>query len=347
MRLVNSLLIPFILISFTVCISCNGKNQDKDADTESKEPTIITDIDELNLKIRENPYDHNLFIQRAGINFEKGEVAEAITDVQIALVLDSINPEYYVILAEYFLNLGMSGNARDALLKSISFNPGHVDTRIKLAQIYFYVQMYREAFIELQFLEDNRLANAESFFLKGLIFYETENIPEAVKAMRKALEYDRNYWQAHNYLGLIHLRQNDPLAVDYYETAIRLFPENLEIRLNAGLAYQEFNQPEKAIQMYDYIIETDSSIYHAFFNKGYVYLELLEDYPHAIAAFTKAIKLDPESYPAYYNRGFSYELMGNLAAAEADYRKALEIMPNYDLAVDGLNDVIDKQRGRK
>ncbi len=345
MRLIYSIIISSVLLSLTLGISCKDKNKDKDKENGNKENIIITDIDELNLKIRENPYNHNLFIQRANIYFEKGEIADAIRDVQTALVLDSINPDYYVLLAEYYLNLGRSGNARDALLISLSFNPGHVDTRIKLAHIYFYVQMYREAFRELQFLEDNRLANAESFFLKGLIFYETQNIHEAVRAFRRSLEYDRDYWQSHNYLGLIHLRQNDPLAVDFYETAVRLFPENLEIRLNAGLAYQEFNHPEKAIQQYDYIISADSTIYHAFFNKGFVYLELMDDYLNAIASFTKAIKLDPESYPAYYNRGYAYEMMGNLNAAEADYRKALEIMPNYDLAVDGLNDVIAKQRG--
>jgi tetratricopeptide (TPR) repeat protein len=45
----------------------------------------------------------------------------------------------------------------------------------------------------------------------------------------------------------------------------------------------------------------------------------------------------------YYNRGFSYELMGKFKMAELDYRKALEILPNYDLAVQGLNEVIAKQ----
>jgi len=100
---------------------------------------------------------------------------------------------------------------------------------------------------------------------------------------------------------------------------------------------------DEAISQYDYIITTDSMAYQAYYNSGYVYVTSIKDYEKAVESFSYAIKSDSSAYKAYYNRGFSYELMGKFKMAELDYRKALEILPNYDLAVQGLNEVIAKQ----
>ena len=44
-----------------------------------------------------------------------------------------------------------------------------------------------------------------------------------------------------------------------------------------------------------------------------------------IAEYTEAIKLDPKSTLAYFNRGMAYEGLGQLALAEADRQRALEL----------------------
>lgn len=344
--MINRIKLSFLALLFIFgFISC-GNNKTENVKSEEKTAIIdsISDINEITKKIRQNPESPDLFVKRAELQFQNNNVAEAINDMNIALVLDSLNTNYYVKIAEYYLHIGRSEMARDALLKSLQINPMNADARLKLAQIYFYVKMYNQAIREVNNLEANNLQSADSYFLKGLIYYEQEMFNEAIRAFRSTIDFDRNYWQAHNFLGLIHNKLENPLAVDFFETAVRLFPDNLEIRLNAGITFQDFKFPDKALEQYEYIISVDSAVYNAFFNKGYVYLELKGNYPKAIEAFTKAIELDETSYPAYYNRGFAYELMGNLNMAEANYRKALEIKPNYDLAVDGLNDVIAKQR---
>lgn len=336
------LLAILLLFAFSSCNSDASKSKNNSNDKVSSDS--ITSIEELSLKIRENPESPELFVKRAELQFTENNIAEAINDMEIALVIDSLNTDYYVKIAEYYLHAGQSGLAREALQKSLSINPMNADARLKLAQIYFYVEMYNQAMREILNLEANQLQNEESYFLKGLVFYEQNMMEEAIRAFRRVIEFDRSYWQAHNFLGLIHNNMGNPLAVDYFETAVRLFPENLEIRLNAGITFQDFGHADKAIEQYNYIISVDSAVYNAHFNKGFVYLELKQNYPLAIDAFTKAIELDQNSYPAYYNIGFAYEQMGNYRMAEEYYRDALEIKPNYDLAVEGLNDVIDKQR---
>jgi tetratricopeptide (TPR) repeat protein len=334
-------LFSFFIFAIIFFISCNlnnnGSNEIEIVNQNKDSIEIISD------KIRETPKNPDLFEQRARLQFDKTNIEEAINDIKIALVLDSLNINYYLTLAEYNLVLGRSGIARKSLEKALEINPKNIEARLKLSQIYFYVQMYKEAMKEIMFLENNMLQNAESYFLKGLILEETESNQEAIRAYKKAIEYDKNFWQAHNHLGLIHYKFNKPIAVEYFKTAVRLFPDNLEIRLNAGITFQEFDQANLAIEQYDYILSVDSTVYIAHYNKGYVYNELLNDYYAAIESFSKAIELDMESHQAYYNRGFAFENLGNLDAAENDYRKALEVFPNYEIAIEGLNEVIDKK----
>lgn len=49
----------------------------------------------------------------------------------------------------------------------------------------------------------------------------------------------------------------------------------------------------------------------------------------AVASFTAAIASNPQQYLAYANRGQSYEVMGETAQAEADYRKSISINGAY------------------
>ncbi|MDD4149111.1 MAG: tetratricopeptide repeat protein [Bacteroidales bacterium] len=330
----------FILSGFM--FACNNSAKDNNADEILNDTTET--IESLTVKIRKNPENAQLFVQRAHLQVENENIVEAINDFEIALRVDSLIPDVYNELCDLYLLKGESGKAKDALVKCLGLFPMNAEARLKLAQIYFYVEMYQEAMHEIVNLETNKLQSSESYFVKGLILNETQAYDEAIKALRKSIEYNTENWQAYNLLGMIYYRKDDPLGIEYFVTAVRLFPNNLEIRFNAGLVFQHFKMFDKAIDEYDYVISADSSYYQAYFNKGYVYINGIGNYESAVENFTAAIKIDSNATKAWYNRGVAYEMMGKLKLAELDYRKALEILPNYELAVNALNDVIAKQR---
>ena len=118
----------------------------------------------------------------------------------------------------------------------------------------------------------------------------------------------------------------------------------VQLRKKIGMVFQHFNLFDKALEEYDYVISADSNYYQAYFNKGYVHINGTGNYESAVKNLTAAIKIDSTAHKAWYNRGVAYEMMGKLKLAELDYRKALEVLPNYELAVNALNDVIAKQR---
>jgi len=334
----------FFLLAFVASIffvSCNNGNETK---TDGQVQDTVETIESISEQIRENPENAQLFVRRAHLQREAENIDEAINDLEIALKVDSLLPKVYNELGDLYLTRGESGKAKDLLIKCLELFPMNAEARLKLAQIYYYVQMYKEAMHEIVNLETNNLHSTDSYFVKALILKETQAFEEAINALQKAIEFDNENWEAYNLIGMIYYSLDDPIGAEYFTTATRLFPNNLEIRFNAGLVYQHFNLFDKAIAEYDYVISADSTYYQAYFNQGYVHVNGTGNYEAALECFTNAIKLDSAAYKAWYNRGYTYEVMGKLKLAEMDYRKALEILPNYDLAVNGLNEVIAKQR---
>jgi tetratricopeptide (TPR) repeat protein len=61
------------------------------------------------------------------------------------------------------------------------------------------------------------------------------------------------------------------------------------------------------------------------------------EYDKAIDDYTQAIRFDPTDAVAYYNRGNAYYFgKGDRNRARADWTKALEIDPNFQMARDNL-----------
>ncbi|HOZ29295.1 MAG TPA: tetratricopeptide repeat protein [Bacteroidales bacterium] len=339
LRNIFILLISIVIFSLT---SCNNRNNNSVNDDVLNDTTLT--IDKLNKLIRQNPKNADLFIKRSELHLETKNVEEAINDLEIALKVDTLRQEVYIKLSDLYLSDGKSEKAKNILTLCLHRFPFNVEARVGIAKLYLYVQMYSEAMKEILNLEANDLQNADSYFVKALILNETEMFDDAIKALKKAIEYNPDHWEAYNLLGIIYERLDNPLAMEYFKTAVRLFPENSEIRFNAGYVLQQFGEIEKAIDEYNKVIELDSMYYQAYFNLGYLFVNDVKDYKKSLEYFSAAIKCDSSAYKAFYNRGYTYELMGNYKLAEADYRTALKIMPNYDPAVEGLNLVIDKMR---
>ncbi len=338
-------MLKYFLIFFAFSIflvSCNNGKSDKLSLDILNDSTIT--IDQLNELIRDNPKNADLFIKRSELNFKQENLKEAANDLEIAIKVDTLRQELYTKLSNLYLILGDSEKAKNILSLCLFRYPKNAPARVELSKIYFYVKMYNESMTEIMELERNNLQNADSYFVKALILNETEAYEDAIKALKKAIEYDNKHWEAYNLIGVIYAKLDDPLAIEYFKTSVMLFPKNSEIRFNSGWVNQQYGNTDIAIQEYNEALKIDSLYYQAHFNLGNIYVNQKKDYGKALSCFSNAISSDSLAYKAFYNRGFTYELMGKYKLAETDYRKALKISPNYDPAVNGLNEVIDKQR---
>lgn len=117
--------------------------------------------------------------------------------------------------------------------------------------------------------------------------------------------------------------------------------------INRGIIYVAMEKYDKAIKDYDRAFKLNPDIAEIHVNRGNMFF-MGEVYDQAIAEYSEAIELEfSKEHVAHYNRGLTYEKIGELDKAEADYRRALELLPEWHYAQSKLERILDKTKKNK
>lgn len=335
------ILLPMSLL--TVSCKNNSKSDKKPADAATAaaapDSTSLLVLDKL---IRENPKSPDLFAKRAKFYADKKNYTQALNDITIALRMDSTKPGYYVSQAEYYIFTGEPNSAKKGLNVCLKKYPGNTDVMLKMAEIHLYMKEYGQAKLVLRDILPLNDELAQIYFLQGVIALETSDTLGAIRNFQVTIDKEPDYYAAYIQAGKIYSNQGNLLAIQYLKSAIDLQPNMYEAHYLLGLFYQEHNFLDEAQQEYEYISSRiDSTQPDPYFNRGYIEMVYKGNLEEAAKWFGKAIYWNPEYADAWYNRGFSYELDGKLSEAKTDYRKAMELQPNFPLALKGLNRIED------
>jgi tetratricopeptide (TPR) repeat protein len=117
--------------------------------------------------------------------------------------------------------------------------------------------------------------------------------------------------------------------------------------VNRGILHMYAKQPELALESYESAIRLNPNLAEAYVNKGVALVNLGRD-SEAVAAASQALELKTERPEiAYYTRGVAHEMLGNMRAAYRDYRQASELKPEWQEPLTQLQrfSVLPKARG--
>jgi tetratricopeptide (TPR) repeat protein len=231
----------------------------------------------------------------------------------------------------------------ESLEKAILLDNENPDAYLKLAEMSIVIRDYKKAlgYINIALGIDELIDKA--YMLRGVIHLEKGDTLMGIRDVQKAIDINQQYLEAHIQLGTIYAAMKNDLAVDYFNNALNIDPDHIDVQYFLGMYYQETGKYEKAIQSYNSILGREPSSYIANFNIGYINLVYLQDFDRAIDYFTRTIEINPAYTEAYYNRGFAYELKKDTENSRNDYNKVLELHPNYEKAIDGLNRISEYQ----
>lgn len=106
--------------------------------------------------------------------------------------------------------------------------------------------------------------------------------------------------------------------------------------VNRGLVYATLGQTDRAARDYQQALTISEDVPEVYFNLGN--LEFMrENWDQAIAYYEQAEVLGlPQIHALYLNRGMAYEHSSRLDEAEAEYMAVLELIPDWQPAVDKL-----------
>lgn len=326
-------LLLFFLI-FIVLFSCNAPVNNQSI---TKSDSIVT-IESITEKIRTDPKNISLLTQRASLFLQKNQAQNAINDLEVAVSIDSLQPQIYFDLSEAYIKVAKSSKSKEWLEKALKLFPDSADVHIKIAQLHLFVKEYVKSMQYLAKAEELNNNKADIYFLKGIIYKEMSDTNKALENFQIAKTLNPDYYDAYIMLGNLLSNRKDSNAVYFYKNAINLIPMSSEAHYNLGYYYQSINNPEKAINEYNTIInDIDSSYFQAYFNIAYIHMNINHDFNLAINYFTKAINNRSNYFEAFHNRGFCYEQLKKYNEAKSDYQAALTIFPNYELSILGLN----------
>jgi len=169
------------------------------------------------------------------------------------------------------------------------------------------------------------VANALDYLLLGNVEYSKTNYSKAVELYEKAIELkpdDADAW-TNKGVTLRKLNRHEE-ALKAHEKAIELKPDLADAWYNKGVTLDDLNRYEEALKAYDKAIELKPDDADAWTNKG-VTLGKLNRYEETLKAHEKAIELKPDYASAWFNRACTYSLKGEKEKALPDLKKAIEL----------------------
>jgi len=320
------------VIILTIISSC-GSGSKKQVTPNSD--TIPADIAKVSEMINKDPENASLYNDRAKIYIQKKDMNNALNDINKAMSLDSSKAPFYVTLSDILFAQGNITNCRKALEKCFTIDPKYVEGLMKLAELHLFFKEYKQTLDFINKATDVDKFNPKAYLMAGVTYKEMGDTISAIKSFQKSLEQDDKLIEADIQLGILFSTKHNRLAVDYLNNALKVNPSSIEAHYALGMFYQENDELNKAIEEYTTILKIDPKNKNASYNLGYIHLVYLKVYDVAVKHFTNAISSDPNYAEAYFNRGYCYELLGDVNNSLLDYKKAQEIRPGYQKALDG------------
>lgn len=327
---------PAVILLLVFLAACNGGEQ-VDQSPELSADTTLSILDRINASIIADPNNPTGYYQRAMHRIQDDSLNSALADMQRAILLDSSQAVYFETAGDIRYRKSDVKGAVEAFDKCMALDPENIECKFRKAEILLVLRRYKEA---LDLTNDALRINenaAKGYYIKGWVHKERADSSLAISSFRTSVELDPDYYDAWIQLGLLHAAQFDDLALEYYSSAIDLHPNSTEAWYNKGMYAQETGRDSLALACYKEIMGFDPKNPIAYYNSGWVEMELIGNNEAAIAHFTKAVEVLPTYHQAFYNRGLAYERNGDLGLAAEDYRSALNIQPDFELAANGLD----------
>jgi tetratricopeptide (TPR) repeat protein len=323
--------IVLIFIVYISIVSCQHKKEN--TPQEAIKDSVEYKISVLTQQLEKDPENPELLYKRAKLYYQKKTLYKGMEDIIRAISFDSTQSKYHLQLADFYYADNRIDDAKKSIEKAIKIDPEGIDANIKMGELLYYLGDYAKMFPYLDLALKKDPFNARIYFVKGMAFKEMGDTNLALSSFATTIEQDPDYFDAYMQLGNINSAKKNPIAIDYYNNAIRVNPGMIEAHY--GLAYflQENGKPDDAIRIYNNLLKIDAQNAATHHNIGYIFLFMKNDPQASIQWFEKSAKFNPKAANTFYHLGYAYEKTGNFNKAKENYKKANELIPEgFDLA---------------
>ena len=246
---------------------------------------------------------------------------DAIKQFDYVLKMYSDYSSGYAFRAEAYMKLGEYTKSADDIVASLEIERDN-KAFFLLDQMAGSAKMVMEAKLKAKSLKD--ASNPQWHLYLGVVNESAGDYAHAVEHYKHGMELYPTAYYAYRIYTCYEAMGRYPQALEYIDYAIELdSTDNEDLLMRANLLYY-MGRMDECMRTIDRYIENAPDFFGGYYRRGF-YKDNTRDVEGAIEDYSMAIALNPDYAYAYLGRADMYMLQGDKAAAEADYRKVVEI----------------------
>ncbi|MEP7195082.1 MAG: tetratricopeptide repeat protein [Saprospiraceae bacterium] len=327
-----------IRISYFILLFCTFYSCKNNVSNEHKDASISDTLTYYNNILISHPNEDSILYRKGIYLIQHNSLDSGLISLELAIKINKKTPSYFYSLSDAYL-LALESKKAESILDTLNlYFPDHLPSLLKNARLKLILKKYSDALtiIDYVFLLDPN--NVEANYLAGHIFYEQGDTGRAVKCYQKSVDLNPEYLEGWIQLGDIMTALRNPIAIKYYDNAIRLDSSNIETLHNRAYSIQLFGKKSEAIQAYKKNILQRPDFELSFYNLGIIYEEM-DSFALAVDNLNHAILLNPKEPSSYYHRGLCKNKLGQNEESKSDLKQAIKLFPDYQKAILLLNKI--------
>ena len=247
-----------------------------------------------------------------------GKLTAALELVDQAIRQKNDYVDAYLLRARIKDDMELLSDANTDYTIALYLKPELNDALFQRGINYYKLERYQDA------LDDFHLLLKDSSQSTTTVYFKGKNDPQGFTASSLTTLQSDMKADIYNYLGLIHLKTEQPDSASYYfDQAIRRKPNEADFYVNRGLLYEQQTDTNQALTEYQRALGYESDHYAALSNLNK--LSTKGQYDQLLAeAYDLAVE-EQGSYQAYFNRAVNLQFQGKHRLAIQDFNKALTI----------------------
>ncbi|MBU3560793.1 tetratricopeptide repeat protein [Polynucleobacter hallstattensis] len=166
-------------------------------------------------------------------------------------------------------------------------------------------------------------------FELGIAYANSRRYKEALAVFYCLQPYKKSDENFFYNLGLIlDLQGSQRLAIDAYDSALKIQPHYIEALINKGSIYNDIKKYSLALDVLQKATQIRPDIPEGWSNLG-IALNHLNLFQESLSAYREAIKLNPNYYEAWSNKSVVLNRMGLFPESYLACNQALSLKPDY------------------
>jgi len=291
--------------------------------------------------------------------YKVGDFDEAKCELQIAINLNPQNAHFHYTLGLLLHDYPDFKAAIDSFSKAISLNPEYIEALYERGILYDKLKRFAEAKKDFEIILQLQPSFQDARHNIGIIYIKLKQWGSAEETFLQCLEFDPKDADVFYHLGGIYLTSSVDIqrAIDSFENAIYLSPAHHDARyglaqLYAKLRHTQHGYRQKSIDKFLELIrinedfQTFERLDEVFFILGSLYDDEPDDADLAIQAYRTGLEY-AQSPEAHNNLGVLYSLKGMLDNATEEFRRAIQLNPDYEHPYHNLAKIYFYERGEE